>query len=69
MKHPLANKGGIAAICFLLGASSPLCCGVASRKTSKRWAKCLKCGRTKIPRMEMDEAAGALEAVERDAGK
>jgi uncharacterized protein (DUF983 family) len=45
-KHPLASKSGLTVFVGLLCATGALCpkCGWGTRRTSKRWARCKKCG-------------------------
>lgn len=55
-KHPLATKRGIGLFVGLLIYTGAMCpkCGFGTRATSKRWAKCKKCGerveRRKLPK-------------------
>ena len=46
IKHVLANKRGIELVVGLLVYSGAMCdqCGFGTRVTSKRWAKCKRCG-------------------------
>ncbi len=45
-KHLLANRVGIRIVCALLAGLGAICpkCGYGTRATSKRWAKCKRCG-------------------------
>jgi tRNA(Ile2) C34 agmatinyltransferase TiaS len=45
-RYPLATKTGIEMMLGLLIESGAMCpkCGYGTRVTSKRWAKCKKCG-------------------------
>jgi hypothetical protein len=65
-RHPLATQDGISLVWALLFVSGSMCpdCGYGTRATSKRWARCKKCGRSRIPRCSMDEAAAKLKKVE-----
>lgn len=65
-RHPLASLQGLALVCALLQLSGSTCpdCGYGTRATSKRWAACKKCGRARIARCSMDEAAAKLKEVE-----
>ncbi len=69
MKHPLANKNGIAiigAVCALTGCPD---CGMGRlRRTSKRYHKCLECGRMKIERPTVEEAFDRIEEALREGG-
>lgn len=55
-EHPLATKTGLSLFVGLLAHTGALCpkCGFGTRVTSKRWAKCKKCGeraeRRELPR-------------------
>jgi hypothetical protein len=66
LRHPLATQDGISLVYALLFVSGSMCpdCGYGTRATSKRWARCKKCGRSRIPRCSMDEAAAKLKAAE-----
>lgn len=54
-EHPLATKDGLELFCTLLVYSGAMCpkCAHGTRATSKKWAKCKKCGerveRRKLP--------------------
>lgn len=63
MKHALANLSGVAVVTALLLKSGAMCdqCGFGARATSKRWARCKRCG-ARVARMSMDEAGKALVA-------
>lgn len=52
----LATRDGVSLVFGLLLASGCMCdeCGYATRKTSKNWAVCKKCGK-RIPRCEISE--------------
>ena len=54
MDHPLAHKDGPALLMALLFYQGAMCpkCGHGTRVTSKRWAKCKKCGE-KVERREL----------------
>ena len=53
----LAHKDGLALVYGLLLYSGAMCpCGSATRKTSKRWARCKKCG-ARIERKPYPERA------------
>lgn len=45
-RYPLATKTGIGLMIVMLLKSGALCpkCGHGTKKTSKRWARCKKCG-------------------------
>lgn len=65
MKHVLANRAGIDLFAALLTASGAACseCGYGTRATSKRWAKCKRCGH-RVRRRTMDEAEAFLRTPE-----
>lgn len=44
--HPLATERGLALFIGLLAHTGAMCpkCGYGTRKTSKNWAKCKRCG-------------------------
>jgi len=68
-RYPLAHVDGIITVHLLLFVSGSMCpeCGYATRKTSKKWGACKKCGRTKIPQMTMKEAGKRIkEAFKKD---
>lgn len=46
MKHQFAHKEGIMLLFSMLLHQGDMCpkCWYATKKTSKRWAKCKKCG-------------------------
>ena len=46
VRHPLAHKRGIELVVGLLMVNGAMCpkCGHGTRATSKRWARCKKCG-------------------------
>ena len=52
----LATRYGVSLVFGLLLASGSMCddCGYATRKTSKNWAVCKKCGK-RISRCEISE--------------
>lgn len=55
-EHPLATKDGqelFVALLFYGGAMCPKC-GFGTRVTSKRWAKCKKCGE-RVERRNLDD--------------
>ncbi len=55
-EHPLATKGGLEIVLALLMHTGAMCrCGHGTRATSKRWAKCKKCG-ARVERREIKEA-------------
>lgn len=64
-RNLLANRTGIAVVVTLLMGSGAMCpeCGHGTRVTSKRWAKCKKCG-TRVRREKMQSVA---EKLGRDA--
>lgn len=46
IKHPLASKRGletVVGLLFFMGAMCPKC-GYGTRRTSKNWARCKRCG-------------------------
>lgn len=45
-QHPLATVGGICAVLGILLRDGAMCptCGHGTRVTSRRWARCVKCG-------------------------
>ena len=57
-RHPLAHRDGINLVAAILYVSGDLCpeCGYATRTTSKRWARCKRCPRTRIPRRSLEDA-------------
>lgn len=61
MKHPLANRTGIAVVVTLLIGSGAMCpkCGHGTRATSKRWARCKQCGE-RVPRVPVETVADNL---------
>lgn len=65
MEHPLARKDGIALVLGLLLGAGAMCpkCGFGTRVTSKRWAKCKRCGE-RVERRPMPSltAAGSSAA-------
>lgn len=55
-KYPFASKIGIEMLFSMLLHDGAMCpkCGYATKKTSKRWAKCKKCGeRVSIPEQKV----------------
>ena len=70
MKHPLAHREGLTFVLAYMMARGGMCpkCGHGTRVTSKRWAKCKKCGervrrRSEQEVDEMVEASQPHEAV------
>jgi tRNA(Ile2) C34 agmatinyltransferase TiaS len=64
MDHVLAHRDGLTltlAILFAMGAACPDC-GHGTRVTSKRWAKCKRCG-TRVRRRSADEVEAAMRAA------
>ena len=63
IKNPLAHRGGILVVGALLLGSGAMCakCGYGTRVTSKRWARCKKCGE-RVRRRSMEDVAAALMA-------
>jgi tRNA(Ile2) C34 agmatinyltransferase TiaS len=63
VKHILANRTGIAVVATLLMGSGAMCptCGHGTRVTSKRWAKCKKCGE-RVARRDMEAVSAELSA-------
>jgi len=53
-QRPLATEQGITAIVELLLFGGDMCpeCGFGTRKTSKRWARCQRCGK-RVERKEL----------------
>lgn len=53
-EHPLATKPGLELFLGLLFHTGAMCpkCGFGTRRTSKRWAKCKKCGE-RVERKEL----------------
>jgi hypothetical protein len=53
-KHPLATKRGLNLMVALLFHTGAMCpkCSYGTRRTSKRWAKCKKCGE-RVERREL----------------
>jgi len=58
MSQVLANKDGIAIVIALMIHSGGMCpkCGHGTRATSRKWAKCKKCGE-RVERRELEAAA------------
>lgn len=56
MDHPLAHKSGIEIFMRLLIYQGGMCpkCMHGTRVTSKRWAKCKKCGE-RVQRRSLDD--------------
>ena len=54
-EHPLCTEEGLALFVGLLSYSGAMCpkCGHGTRRTSKRWAKCKKCGE-RVERRSLD---------------
>ena len=54
--RPLAHKDGINLVLGLLMASGAMCpkCGFGTRVTSKKWARCKKCGE-RVERVKMED--------------
>lgn len=54
--RPLAHKDGIRLVFGLLMASGAMCpkCGFGTRVTSKKWARCKKCGE-RVERVKMED--------------
>ena len=54
--RPLAHKDGINLVIGLLMASGAMCpkCGFGTRVTSKKWARCKKCGE-RVERVKMSD--------------
>lgn len=46
LAHPMAHKDGPALICAILLRDGSMCpvCGFGTRATSKKWARCKRCG-------------------------
>ena len=64
--HPLATKTGINLMGALLmgsGAMCPKCCH-GTRVTSKRWARCKKCGE-RVERRKMEDVAAEIREAQR----
>lgn len=63
--RPLAHKDGIRLIFGLLMASGAMCpkCGFGTRVTSKKWARCKKCGE-RVERVKMED----IKVVRRQQG-
>ena len=53
-EHPLATKQGLELMLALLFHTGAMCtkCSFGTRVTSKRWAKCTKCGE-RVERREL----------------
>lgn len=56
MDHPLATKSGLQVFVELLLYKGAMCpkCMHGTRVTSKRWAKCKKCG-ARVQRRSLDD--------------
>lgn len=54
VRNPLATRSGLAAMIALLLADGSMCpsCGYATRTTSRRWARCKRCGE-RVARQEI----------------
>jgi hypothetical protein len=63
--RPLAHKDGIRLVFGLLMASGAMCpkCGFGTRVTSKKWARCKKCGE-RVERVKMED----IKVVRRPQG-
>lgn len=63
--RPLAHKDGIRLVFGLLMASGAMCpkCGFGTRVTSKKWARCKKCGE-RVERVKMED----IKVVRRQQG-
>ena len=61
MDHVLARRDGLALVLALLLGSGAMCpkCGFGTRVTSKRWAKCKRCGERVLRRTMEDVGEGA----------
>lgn len=64
MDHPLANKHGIAIVIGLLLHKGAMCpkCNYGTRVTSKRWAKCKRCGE-RVPRRSLDDLPTTIDGA------
>ena len=53
-EHPLATQQGLDMMLTLLVHTGAMCpkCGFGTRRTSKRWARCKKCGE-RVERKEL----------------
>lgn len=53
-EHPLSTEQGLGLMVGLLFHTGAMCpkCGFGTRRTSKRWAKCKKCGE-RVERREL----------------
>jgi tRNA(Ile2) C34 agmatinyltransferase TiaS len=60
----LASERGLAVFLALLFGSGAMCpkCGFGTRVTSKRWARCKKCG-GRVERRPMEEVAEKLKGA------
>ena len=58
----LENKDGITLVIGLLMASGAMCpkCGFGTRVTSKKWARCKKCGE-RVERVKMSDISAVLD--------
>lgn len=61
-RFSLANKRHLSLVLAIMVASGSMCpkCGHGTRATSKRWAKCKKCGE-RVPRRSLSEYRNASE--------
>lgn len=59
----LATKDGLNAFVACLAYMGAMCpkCGYGTRRTSKNWAKCKKCGE-RVARRELPQSAKACES-------
>jgi tRNA(Ile2) C34 agmatinyltransferase TiaS len=53
-RFTLANRDHLSAVLAVLFATGAMCpkCGYATRRTSKRWARCKQCGE-RVPRRDL----------------
>lgn len=61
--HVLASRDGIHLVLTLLAGMGAMCpkCGFGTRVTSKRWAKCKRCGE-RVRRRSAEEVEAAVDA-------
>ena len=64
-EHPLATQEGLDVFIALLVYSGVMCpkCGYGTRVTSKRWAKCKRCG-TRTERVPLSQLELELEETQ-----
>jgi tRNA(Ile2) C34 agmatinyltransferase TiaS len=68
-RFTLANRDHLSAVLAVLFATGAMCpvCGYATRRTSKRWARCKRCGE-RVARRDLETltAEGELRSTSHD---